>query len=41
MIAAVLEEWEKIPQEWINGLIEKQKYWVHELIKRCGWSTPN
>ena len=41
MEAAVREEWEKIPQEWINGLIEKQDYWVHELVKRCGWSTPN
>jgi hypothetical protein len=41
MIAAVLEEWEKILQEWINGLIEKQEYWVHELVKRCGWSIPN
>jgi len=26
MEAAVREEWEKIPQEWINGLIEKQEY---------------
>jgi len=41
MVAAVMEEWEKIPQEWINGLIEKQEYWVHDLIKRCGWSTAN
>ena len=36
MQAAVLEEWDKIPQEWINKLIEKQEYWVHELVKRCG-----
>jgi transposase len=41
MVAAVLEEWEKILQEWINGLIKKQEHWVHELVKRCGWSTPN
>jgi hypothetical protein len=41
MVAVVIEEWEKIPQEWIDDLIEKQEYWVHELIKRCGWSTPN
>src|SRR6202035_2535686 len=41
MQAAVTELWEEIPQEWINGLIEKQEYWVHELIKRCGWSTSN
>jgi transposase len=41
MQAAVTELWEEIPQEWINELIDKQSYWVHELIKRCGWSTPN
>jgi transposase len=41
MVAAVFEEWDKIPQEWINRLIEKQEYWVHELVKRRGWSTPN
>jgi hypothetical protein len=41
MQAAVTELWEEIPQEWINGLIDKQDYWVHELIKRCGWSTAN
>jgi len=41
MVAAVREEWDNIPQEWIDGLIEKQEYWVHELIRRCGWSTPN
>ena len=41
MVVAVIEEWEKIPQEWIDNLIEKQEYWVHELVKRCGWSTPN
>jgi DDE superfamily endonuclease len=41
MQAAVLEEWDKIPQEWINGLIGKQDYWVHELVRHCGWSTAN
>jgi len=41
MVAAVREEWEKIPQKWIDELIEKQDYWVHELVKRSGWSTPN
>jgi DDE superfamily endonuclease/Transposase len=41
MQAAVTELWNEIPQEWINGLIEKQEYWVHELVRRCGWSTPN
>jgi hypothetical protein len=40
MQAAVTELWEEIPQEWINGLIDRQRYWVHELIKHCGWSSP-
>jgi transposase len=37
----VLEEWDRIPQKWINELIDKQEYWVHVLVERCGWSTPN
>jgi hypothetical protein len=41
MEAAVTEEWEAIPQEWVNELIEKQEHWVHVLIERHGWSTPN
>jgi hypothetical protein len=41
MQAAVTELWEEIPQEWINRLIEKQDYWVHELVKHCEWNTPN
>jgi hypothetical protein len=41
IVAAVLEEWNNIPQQWINGLIEQQEHWVQELVKRCGWSTPN
>jgi hypothetical protein len=41
MQAAVTEEWEAIPQEWINELILKQEHWVHVLIERHGWSTPN
>jgi len=41
MKAAVTEEWDAIPQEWINGLIDKQEYWVHVLMERFGWSTPN
>ena len=39
--AAVTEEWDIIPQEWINGLIDKQEHWVHVLMERFGWSTPN
>jgi transposase len=41
IVIAVTEEWEKIPQEWIDNLIRKQDYWVQELVKRRGWSTPN
>jgi len=37
----VLEEWDRIPQEWINQLILKQEHWVHVLMERHGWSTPN
>jgi len=36
----VLEEWDKIPQKWINELIDKQEHWIHVLVERCGWSTP-
>lgn len=41
MEAAVREEWDAIPQEWINKLIEKQEHWVQVLLQRHGWSTPN
>jgi len=41
MEAIVQEEWDRIPQDWINELILKQEYWVHVLIERHGWATPN
>ena len=41
MRAMVLEEWDRIPQEWINELILKQEHWVQVLMERHGWSTPN
>ena len=41
MQAAVTEEWEAIPQDWINELILKQEHWVQVLVERHGWSTPN
>jgi hypothetical protein len=41
MRAVVTEEWERIPQEWINDLIDKQEHRVNVLVERCGWSTPN
>jgi transposase len=40
-IIAVTELREAIPQQWINELIEKQDYWVNELLVRRGWSTSN
>jgi len=39
--AIVLEEWDRIPQDWINELILKQEHCVHVLMERHGWSTPN
>jgi hypothetical protein len=41
MEAMVLEEWERIPQNWINDLILKQEQCVHVLMDRHDWSTPN
>jgi transposase len=41
MEAMVLEEWDRIPQDWINQLVLKQEHWVHVLMERHGWSTPN
>jgi transposase len=41
MEAAVTEEWERIPQQWINELISKQEYWASVLMERHGWLTPN
>jgi hypothetical protein len=41
MQAAVREEWEAIPQDWINQLILKQEHWVMVLMQRHGWATPN
>jgi hypothetical protein len=41
MEAMVLEEWERIPQDWINELVLKQEHWRHVLMERHGWLTPN
>jgi transposase len=41
MRQAVTEEWDAIPQEWINKLVLKQHYWLTVLMQRRGWSTPN
>jgi hypothetical protein len=40
MRQAVMEEWDVIPQEWINKLILKQEHWVTTLMQRHGWSIP-
>ena len=37
----VLEEWTRIPQDWINELVLKQEYWIQVLMERYRWSTPN
>jgi hypothetical protein len=37
----VLEEWARIPQDWIKELVLEQKHWIHVLMERHGWSTPN
>ena len=37
----MLEEWDRISQDWINKLILKQEHWVQVLMERHGWSTPN
>ena len=36
MEQAVTEEWEAIPQEWINQLVLKHDHWVHVLAERRG-----
>jgi len=41
MEAILQEEWDRIPQDWINELILKQEHWVHVLIERHGWATLN
>lgn len=34
MEAMVLEEWDRIPQDWINELVLKQEHWVIVLMER-------
>ena len=38
---AIIEEWEALDQDWINGLIEQQEHWITVLVERRGWATPN
>jgi hypothetical protein len=32
----VLEEWDRIPQDWINELVLKQEHWVTILMQYHG-----
>jgi len=41
MEAMVLEEWNRIPQDWINELVLKQEGWVQQLMERHEWSMSN
>ena len=41
MANAIIEEWNVLDQEWINGLITKQKHWIWEVVACRGWITPN
>ena len=41
MEEAIIEEWNALDQDWINGLIEQQAYWINVLVERRGWVTPN
>ena len=41
MEEAIIEEWNALDQDWINGLIEQQAYWINVLVERRGWATPN
>ncbi|RFU25602.1 hypothetical protein B7463_g10735, partial [Scytalidium lignicola] len=41
MANAIIEEWNALDQEWINGLIAEQTHWIWEVVARRGWMTPN
>jgi hypothetical protein len=41
MANAMIEEWDKLDQEWINGLISEQRHWIFEVVARKGWMTAN
>ncbi|RFU25048.1 hypothetical protein B7463_g11291, partial [Scytalidium lignicola] len=32
MANAIIEEWNALDQEWINGLIIDQKHWIWEVV---------
>ncbi|RFU27462.1 hypothetical protein B7463_g8873, partial [Scytalidium lignicola] len=41
MANAIIEEWNALDQEWINGLIIDQKHWIWEVVACQGWMTSN
>jgi transposase len=41
MANAIIEEWDKLDQEWINRLIAEQRHWIFEVVARRGWMTAN
>ena len=41
MANAIIEEWDALDQEWINGLIAEQRHWIFEVVARRGWMTAN
>jgi transposase len=41
MADAMIEEWNKLDQDWINGLIAEQRHWIFEVVARRGWMTAN
>jgi hypothetical protein len=38
---AMIEEWDALDQEWINGLIAEQRHWIFEVVACRGWRSAN
>jgi hypothetical protein len=38
---AMIEEWDTLDQEWINGLIAEQRHWIFEVVACRGWMSAN
>jgi transposase len=41
MANAMIEEWDALDQERINGLIAEQRHWIFEVVACRGWMTAN
>jgi hypothetical protein len=37
----MIEEWDALGQEWINGLIAEQRHWIFEVVACRGWMSAN